>query len=59
MESKMANEEKFNSVVVVKLKEGVTNFNESDVKYYRQVKGWTDHVLVQFADGKTELYEAG
>ena len=55
----MANEVKFNSVVVVKLKEGVTNFNESDVKYYRQVKGWTDHVLVQFADGKTELYDAG
>lgn len=55
----MANEEKFESVVVAKLKAGVTNFTESDVKFYSQVNGWTGHVLVQFADGKTELYDAG
>jgi hypothetical protein len=50
--------EKDFTVVIAKLKAGVTNFTESDVKYYRQVKGWTDTVLVQFADGKTELYDA-
>jgi len=48
----------FEQVSVWRLKPGVTNFTESDVRYYRAVHGVEGDVLVQFADGKIELYDA-
>ena len=54
----MKKDDKHFEVSVWRLKAGITNFTERDVEHYRTVKGITGDVLVQFADGKAEFYDA-
>ena len=53
----MENEKDF-EIVNFHLKEGVTNFTESDVRYYRSIKGFSDDavIIVTRPDGTQDWY---
>ena len=54
----MTNSETDFELVHFRLKEGVTNFNEKDVEYYRAVKGISENatIIVTRPDGKQDWY---